>query len=395
MNEMPKKITMFMLILFLSSFVLIACTAKESTHEEHSISSVIYDFSVNEQGVLVVIDEILWFYDFESGEKTIVCNVPNCPHEPFHHTTNPDPICLAALPEEGSFEAVNLYDNDIYIFANEGINETVVYQIDLEGNSRKKLATFDWNINVINDFETFDGVAYFSVMKTLMGEDPISGVVGSTGYEFAAMSLDLNTGEQALHGEVKDDYLAGIYKFKKVGNKLYYQYHYIDWEGEGEYDFSAEENIADRPISMYLYEFDLETDEERILFDLIELGDTLYDYDKDRLYFLSEDKTEFFATDWDLSKSEVLFTDEDISVDGELGDGFIYSQHNINDGSYYYYDMQSKKMHSFKRPDVEPVLFAHNEWIFFHSNFIDGQVDLIGMKRDDFLSGKENQILLR
>lgn len=216
-DMLNKNPHIFILLFVISFFGLIACSSQTSPSDYSLVVPDAGDpYSINEQGVLVVNGDIVWFHDFETGEKVIVCNQPDCSHEPYDRRMNPDPICLATKPAEGYISAVGIYDNDIYMFVVESNAETMVYQIDLINSSRKELATLDWEISTLNNFKFNDGRAYFHVYRFILEE----GSLVSSGLEHTFLSLDLKTGETAQFGQVKDDNYASISNFKKLKIKF-------------------------------------------------------------------------------------------------------------------------------------------------------------------------------
>lgn len=388
---LKRNVILYTLFLVLSSSLLFACTSETTTSDYALIRPGIYElFGISEDGVLFVESGTVWFHDFEAEEKVIVCNLPDCDHEPFHHTTNPDPICLATNPVEGHIEAVGMYDDDIYMFVHQGSEESIIYQIDLERSNRKEIASFNWGINdIMNEFVIEDGMAYLPVKRFIVEE----GSYRSSGSEFSFISIDLNTGETTQYGEVKNDNYAGVSNFKKIEDKLYFTYNYLDYEGE--FDFFDEEIDRSQYQRHYLYELDINTNEERIALDLTDLDGSLHHFNEDHLYILSEDQTEITTLDWSLEESDVLLTGEGIGVSAIFNDGIIYTQHRLFDGSFYYYDFKSQETQSFTRPvDEFSAELMYDDWIFFKANFKDSQVDLVMLKFDDYLAGETDYIYL-
>lgn len=393
---MPKRnVITYMLFLILSSLLLFACSSQTSTGDYSVIKPGTRDqFGANEDGLLYVVDGLIWFHDFETEQQVIACSLPDCDHEPFHHTTNPDPICLATHPIEGLIETVGMYNDDIYMFVRGAFDESTIYQIDLEGSSRRALTSFDWNINDFqNDFEFKDGMAYFPTWRHVM-EVREGGGYESSGGEEAIISVDLETGEINQYGEVKNSRNPGISDFKKIEDKIYFTYNYLDYEGE--FDYFDESLNRNDYLQYNLHELDINTHEERIVLDLMEFDGSLYHFDEDYLYILSEDKAEFITLNWDLTESDVLFTGEDIGITASWDDGFIYTQHRLFDGTYYFYDVETGETFDFSRPDDElSGYFEFDGWVYFNANLTEGQTDYVMMNRDDFLAGETDYIYLR
>lgn len=180
-----------------------------------------------------------------------------------------------------------------------------------------------------------------------------------------------------------------------MDDQLYYEYNYLDLEGE--YDFSKNIEERDKYYRRYLYEIDISTNEERIILDLVGLDGYLTGYDEDHLYFITDERTEFTAIDWTFSESEALFTGEFISqIGASLNDGVIFVHEPIFEGPHYYYDFKSKEIQSFTRPDDElPVEITFGDWLFLGANLKDGKVDLVMMSLADYLAGETEYIYLK
>lgn len=386
-----RNLITYATILFVLSFMLIACSTDTSRTSGHSLVRTGWNdpYGVNDQGLVSFNDGLNWFYDFETDEKLILCNLPDCPHEPFHHTRNPDPNCLATHPSDGIVEAVGIYDNDVFMFVNEGFNNSVTYIVDLESNSRKKLTTFDWTLATTNTFLVENDTAYFVARRWVLKEGEYSG----TDMEYGLLSLDLKSGNVNQYGPVLTENYGSVRKFTKIGDKLYFYYYYLDYEGE--YDFMADGGESNEYDRHFLYEIDIDTNEMQAIQNVYGTDATLFHFDKDHLYFLSEDQSEFIATDWDLTESEVLFIGEEIDISANLEEGFIYTQHRNFDGQFYYYDLDSQETHAFTRPSDEiSVHLAFDEWLYLYANLANNQADLVMIDREDYFAGETNYIYI-
>lgn len=388
-----RNLLIYLVFIILSSLALFACSSHVSTSEHSVLRTGAFGghYGINDDGVLIIDDDLVWFHDFETEEKVVVCNLPDCPHEPYDRRSNPDPICLATSPVGGRIETVGIYDGDIYMFVIGESDRTTIYQIDLEGSSRKELARFNTEISMLNNFEIRDGMAYFMTQKYTFDDEA---KYAGTQLQYRAMSVDLRSGEVNQYGEVKVENYGDVRRFTKIGDKLYYYFSYHDPVAEEDVPEVIEGVIGEH--HHYLYEVDINTNEERIVFDIHGSDDLLYHFDADHFYFLTEDETEFFKTDWELSESEELFTGESINILVILKDGFIYIDSQDVDDAYYYYNLESKETHSFTRSDNEfNIQTSFDDWVFFGIDREGGPGDLVMMKRDDYFAGETDYIYLR
>ncbi|HZK34474.1 MAG TPA: hypothetical protein VFD33_04110 [Bacillota bacterium] len=96
-------------IVLLTVFTLSSCKPGHgSLYTEYKWSS---QLGVNQEGFLYVEDHVLWFYDFASGQRVVLCNKPDCQHKPYSSYTNPDPTCNAVLQNRDSFDGFAMHND--------------------------------------------------------------------------------------------------------------------------------------------------------------------------------------------------------------------------------------------------------------------------------------------
>lgn len=366
---------------------LLSCSKKPEDTDNYSVAMTNYQMGISEHGILTVIDDVLWFHDFESGNKIVLCNRPNCTHTPFSWDTNPEPTCHAVLPDGDPFSAVGMYNDHVYIFSSNRINYTIVYQENLDGSGREVIAEFDWQVYEFDHMTFKDNQAFFIAVQSMLDEE---GQPNSHDRNYIVMSLDLATGKITEWTEIKRDHYGSMNNLKVYDDRLYYDYVYYD----DEMDWSDDEAIekANDYINYFLYEVEISTKQEEFVMDLgnAEEG-SFVAMDEDHLYFQSKDRTKAIAVRLQDLTSETLFEGSEISIARKLGNGLLYSQHDIYDGTLYYYDFSTKKTKTIKRPterdETYPIL-SYDDWVITSAMLEDGQYYYVGIKIDDYLAGK-------
>lgn len=152
-------------------FFLISCSNKPEKTATHSIAMPLEQLGISEHGILTVLDDVLWFHDFESGNKIVLCNQPNCTHQPYSWDKNPNPTCHAVLPNRDSFDAVGMYNDHVYIFSADALNHTIVYKENLDGSGRESIAEFDWEVYEFDRMVFKDNQALFIASQYMLDDE--------------------------------------------------------------------------------------------------------------------------------------------------------------------------------------------------------------------------------
>ena len=379
-----KRKQQFLLILSLC-FLLVSCSNQAEETDSQSIAMPITQLGISEEGILTVIDDVLWFHDFESGNKVVLCNQPNCTHQPYSWDKNPNPTCHAVLPNRDPFDAVGMYNDHVYIFSEDSLNHSIVYQENLDGSGRESIAEFDWKVYEFDRVIFKDNQAFFIAIQEIYDEE---GASSSQDRNYIVMSLDLDTGKTTELTELKHDHYGQMGNLRVYDDNLYYYYIYYDEA----MDWSDEDAIekADDYIHYFLYEVDLSTHQEKLVMDLGNAEEGIFtDMDEDSLYFVSSDRTKVSSVSLENLTSETLFEGVDISLAPKVGDGLLYSENNIQDGTHYYYDLNTKKTVTIERPngETQPSL-TYGDWLITTAELEGGEYQTVGIKTDDYLAGE-------
>src|SRR5690625_3525964 len=366
---------------------LISCSNKSGQTDSHSIAMPLEKLGISEHGILTVIDDVLWFHDFESGNKIVLCNKPNCTHQPFSWDKNPNPTCNAVLPNGDLFDAVGMYNDHVYIFSSGEFNHSIVYQENLDGTGRESIAEFDWQVDKFDQMTFKDNQAFFIAVQEILDEE---GQPINHDRNYIVMSLDLDTGKTTELTELKHDHYGRIHNLKVYDDRLYYAYEYYDDEMDWSDDDAIEK--VDDYIHYSLYKVDLSSQQEELVMDLGNAEEGIFtDMDEDNLYFSSKDRTKVLSVSLKDLTSETLFEGSEISLAPKVGNGLLYSQHNIYDGTLYYYDFSTKKSIMIQRPsereESHPIL-TYGDWIITVAKLEDGDYYDVGIKINDYLEGK-------
>lgn len=379
-----KRKYQVLLIVSLCLFI-VSCSNQSEKTATHSIAMPMEQLGISEHGILTVLDDVLWFHDFESGNKIVLCNQPNCTHQPYSWDKNPNPTCHAVLPNGGLFDAVGMYNDHVYIFSGDALNHTIVYKENLDGSGRESIAEFDWKVYEFDLMIFKDNQAFFIAIQEIYDEE---GSSSSQERNYIVMNLDLDTGKTTELTEVKHDHYGQMGDLKIYDDRLYYYYVYYD----DEMDWSDENMIEKSGDYMHysLYEVDLSSQQEKLVMDLGNAEEGVFtDMDEDHLYFVSSDNTKVTSVSLKDLTSETLFEGVDISLAPKVGNGLLYSQHHIYDGTFYYYDLNTKESTTIQRPSGETQPFlTYGDWLITVAELEDGQYQTVGIKIDDYLDGK-------
>ena len=128
-------------IFFISILVLLlsGCDAVSKKSEITKISDVVVmpHFSCySEEGFLCNNNEILSYLDYKTGKSVVLCNKPNCSHQPYS-SGNPDPYCDAAIPFDTLYHVL-LYGRTLYAMTTDFFT-TTIYQKEIMTDHWEKL----------------------------------------------------------------------------------------------------------------------------------------------------------------------------------------------------------------------------------------------------------------
>lgn len=169
------------------------------------------------------------YFDFASKKEIVLCNKPECKHD--------NDSCNAYISMNENNNPMLFVQGDyLYLFKRDmssssvafdtegkidtvGANEGVLERMDLDGNNRKVIAT--WNDETIpNDFAYNNHYLYMRMDIAAQKEG--SGNKISYNKESYIQQIDLETGKKKKLLDASDLQLLGVYKNKLLFMKYYY-----------------------------------------------------------------------------------------------------------------------------------------------------------------------------
>ena len=137
MNTKKRIYLLIILIAVILTF-LCGCNKKESSNNN---TIVTYDGrTYSENGVIIYEEGLLAYYNYKTGERSVICSRPECTHQKYNSQTNPDPSCAAVPPKQTIFEAAVIINDYLYMFVLPSeINKMDIYRSDLDGENRIKV----------------------------------------------------------------------------------------------------------------------------------------------------------------------------------------------------------------------------------------------------------------
>ena len=375
------------IVLFIFGFFLTSCS-----NEFDSSYSIYFswDMALSQEGFLYLQDDVLHFYDFISGRRTVLCNKPNCLHQPFSSITNPDPECNAVSPNGDMIVGFGMHNAYVYTFISSSINETTIYRQKPNGDGREFLTSFDWDLDLANNIIFKDNKAYFIGVTYILDE---KGASSSNNQISIVLSVDLINGGVNQLTEPKQDNISSMVSLEMIDDKLYYYYVYYD-EGM---DFLAD-NVSEQ-ISMYintiLYEVDIATATEKQLLNVTEdVNDIHIGLNNKAFIFFNKKISQVYSVDRKDSTKAPLIEGENIDFARYLNDYIVYSQ-GEDYSVLYFYDLPTGKIKKVNRPVGETVpTYIYDNWIFYGATLEDGTHARVFMPIEDYLDGNTDYITI-
>ena len=345
-------------------FILVFLTSC-SNEFDSSYSIYFLGYGFKSGGFLYLQDDVLHFYDFISGRRTVLCNKPNCLHQPFSSITNPDPECNAVSPNGDMIVGFGMHNAYVYTFISSSINETTIYRQKPNGDGREFLTSFDWDLDLANNIIFKDNKAYFIGVTYILDE---KGAGSSNNQISIVLSVDLINGGVNQLTEPKQDNISSMVSLEMIDDKLYYYYVYYD-EGM---DFLAD-NVSEQ-ISMYintiLYEVDIATATEKQLLNVTEdVNDIHIGLNNKAFIFFNKKISQVYSVDRKDSTKAPLIEGENIDFARYLNDYIVYSQ-GEDYSVLYFYDLPTGKI-KVNDPWVKQSQHIFINWIFFGATLKD------------------------
>lgn len=139
-----RKSTIVVAIVFLGLIIagLVGCRREKSTMSMLSETVIIHDnMAYLSQGIIQIDNGPIRFTSADSGESVVLCDKPDCRHEPPSRN-NPNPSCLAQILGVRTF--VIYQGRQLFICDTDGSPMTVsVYTADVNGTNRKMLTQLE------------------------------------------------------------------------------------------------------------------------------------------------------------------------------------------------------------------------------------------------------------
>lgn len=190
-------------------------------------------------------DGKFYFFDYKTKQNVAVCNRPNCTH------IDPN-SCDAFFPE---VSLVALYNNKLYTAGNAYYNETAVWQMNVDGSAKKKIAIRP--TNNISSVAFMNGKTYYPAMEMELKDGQPTKKVKAGIHAF-----DLKTRKDSIIVPEREGYEASINFFGAEKDKFLYLYSYYKEKPDPNKDYSGMKNFDKSGIVENLYEFDLRAGKE-------------------------------------------------------------------------------------------------------------------------------------
>lgn len=337
---MPSKVTLIILIL-ISALICTGCQKEEPVSTQLSDTVIIQEgITFMPQGIIQISNGPVRFTSIATGETTVLCDKPDCRHEPFSHQ-NPAPSCLAQIP---GLQMFTIYrGRQLFICNAEGSPFTVkVYTADINGTNRRMLAEIKNILSIRHVMIRDDTLAMAYVNNYSMDEAGLLEALEQP--ETGLAIVDMTTG-RAHVTPAKSGYLANIRLLSVNGNSVTYTFSAREQEmfNRDAYYKGGEEleqwlNQLSAHTTNQLCTYDTSTQQETLIL-RYNGGPSLYGVigsyaigrpnDGRRLQLVPLDGGEplTFAEN----------TDGRLNVLGIEGDWVYYSDYNLQNGTFLYY----------------------------------------------------------
>ena len=180
-----------------------------------------------DKGMTRVEDDLIMFYEYETGRSYPLCSDAYCEHIPYDSRTNPDPVCEATLEE---LRKACIHGDYVYTIQQTGIQEITVQARNLMESGYRLVAKLPYcqayspqGYNAIIGDKAYLLLAEIDNLK----EDGISYSYTSNDLYTYLVELDLKTGEYRtlfhIEGEEKYKILETVYEDEGVYCRSYYE----------------------------------------------------------------------------------------------------------------------------------------------------------------------------
>lgn len=228
MKNSALKIILAILIL---SMLLTGCGRNKADNSKDTLLINARN-AICKEGILVSDKGVMTYYDYETGQGTILCTRLQCNHDVYDKDTNPNPECPAVSPDKCPIKCAFITNGKLY-FATEGfvdkekgIVTSKLYKADLNGENRAYLGEIDYNFPINTAFihENY----LFGIVTSIKVVSEADGNVETQSFS-RIIALDLNTLEITYLSEPNEtsgNLQAYVYDgklycmFRKLGTEL-------------------------------------------------------------------------------------------------------------------------------------------------------------------------------
>ncbi len=158
--------------------------------------------TICKEGYLRDIDGFLCISDYDSGKTVPICSKPNCLHNRRYDHDNENLNCHATYP--GIIGGAYIYKHKLYAYCSEGINRTVIFESDLNGENRRVFASFDYRI--MSRGVLCDGYFYSTVEYHIFADNSIR----PERIDEYIIKVDLNDGRSEVYSLQQIPYYVNL-----------------------------------------------------------------------------------------------------------------------------------------------------------------------------------------
>lgn len=379
-----KKINYFYLLpltLILTTVLICACSNRDDITNNNALWYL--RLGVSKQGVITFIENVLWFYDFESRNKVVFSNQPDCIHQ-----ESVSEKCDAYIPKKYVPQAAILIDGKAYLFLKDAMNHTEIHLLDPQKGGRTKINELNWEVNFLSTILLKDSYLYFEVLDYILEEEEDTGIrsTSNANKRNAVAQYDFNNNEVRIVSNVRHDLYSGIQIYHVDEKKLVYRYEYFDHS----VDFQKiDEALKFRHV--FLYEIDLESGEEKELIAEHYLnGASIIGADTEHIYAFSDELSAVKAISRKDQSENIIIQGPHLNV--QRYDKLLYYTLDNKNDEVYLYNLITKDTTFVKRPNLEAFpLLIFEDWVILYSG---RHGKTVAIQFEDYVKGSDDYIVL-
>lgn len=384
MMSRRKIVSLFMAIVCIGSIFLYGCGASASGDASGLTGGNWYYDGMShvsgEAGVFYT-DTYLRFFDGESGQDVLVCDKADCAHDDDACPAYFNALVLIPIPEESGLLLITDLDA-------EKLGEISLFECSVNGENRKKIASFSHNMQFITDALWTDEyiiLTYYNQYDENY-EDLEKEETGIFVYDRKEKSGDViwsteNLGAQAANIEMR-------------GDKLYFYSSYSEYDKEktSELFDAGDTEALLNGIHSEMHCVDISSGEDSVI-----ETDTTSEFklsdQTEGIYVIKEENLEYWKeTDSSGADSaEILFSGENISMLDGYVDGMMFFtvyDPDTEKKTYYVYDEEKQDLSCIGEAVGYGVFAILKDRVYAYDyNTEDGNGKLTSLSFEDFLKG--------